>query len=101
MKNSKFKKTIENFKCEKCGKEIIGNGYTDHCTNCLYSKHVDINPGDRESDCRGMMKPIAVEIKNDKYRIHYKCEKCGYKHRVDSAKNDNFESILPLVGNSF
>ena len=24
-----------------------GNGYTNHCPKCLWSKHVDINPGDR------------------------------------------------------
>ena len=63
-----FSKKVENFVCEQCGKENVGNGYTDHCSNCLYSKHMDINPGDRESQCKSLMKPIAVKVKNDKYR---------------------------------
>ncbi|MGI5898100.1 MAG: RNHCP domain-containing protein [Candidatus Dojkabacteria bacterium] len=94
----KFKRQIENFVCEKCGKENIGNGYTDHCSNCLYSKHVDINPGDRQSKCGGLMRPVYVDMKGDKYRIYYKCEKCGYEHRVLASKDDNFEKILTLTG---
>lgn len=95
-----FSKKVENFVCEQCGKENVGNGYTDHCSNCLYSKHVDINPGDRESQCKGLMKPIAVEVKNDRYRIYYKCQKCGYKHRVFASEDDNFEKILSIAGKS-
>lgn len=98
-KNSKkFAKKVENFICENCGKNNIGNGYTDHCSNCLYSKHVDINPGDRASACGGLMKPVTSEIKNDRYRIYYKCKKCGYKHRVFASKDDNFETILSISG---
>ncbi len=97
----KFIRKIENFVCEKCGKENIGDGYTDHCFNCLYSKHVDINPGDRKSECKGLMKPVYVDIKEKKYRIYYKCEKCGYEHRVFSNEKDNFEAILSLTGKPF
>ena len=38
----------DNFICEKCKQYVFKLGYTarDHCNHCLYSKHVDINPGD-------------------------------------------------------
>ena len=93
----KFQRKIEDFVCENCGEKIKGNGYTDHCPKCLWSKHVDINPGDREADCKGMMEPVKVEVKNQEYIIHYKCTKCKYKHQVKSVPEDNFEEILKLV----
>ena len=44
-----FSKKDESFVCENCKKEVEVLNYTsrDHCPFCLYSKHVDINPGDR------------------------------------------------------
>ena len=41
----------EDFICENCGKDVEKSSYTarDHCPYCLYSKHVDINPGDRKN----------------------------------------------------
>ncbi|MFH0814714.1 MAG: RNHCP domain-containing protein [Candidatus Falkowbacteria bacterium] len=92
----KFIKKIENFVCEKCGAVAKGNGYTDHCPRCLWSKHVDINPGDRANLCKGMMQPIGVETTNNVYVIQYKCELCKAEHRVKSAAGDNFEEILKL-----
>ena len=59
-----FIRKTEDFVCENCGQEVKGNGYTNHCPRCLYSKHVDINPGDRASDCGGLMKPVAVELRH-------------------------------------
>ena len=72
-----FQKKVEDFRCEKCGEKIIGGGYTNHCTKCLWSKHMDVNPGDRAADCGGMMEPILVEGIVDKYMITQKCKKCG------------------------
>lgn len=96
MKEKRFQKRLEDFICEKCGTFVKGLGYTDHCTKCLWSKHLDINPGDRKSNCGGMMEPVGVEVKGEKYIIHYKCTKCGYKFKVKSAPDDNFEEILRL-----
>ena len=47
----KFTMKDEKFICENCGKEVLPLGYTarDHCNYCLYSKHLDIFPGDREN----------------------------------------------------
>ncbi len=99
MEEKRFQKKIEDFTCEHCGAIVKGKGYTDHCPKCLWSKHVDINPGDRKSECKGLMEPIGVEIKNKKYIINYRCIKCGYEHRVKSTPDDNFDEILSLFHN--
>lgn len=93
----KFQRTIEDFLCEKCGFEVRGSGYTNHCPKCLWSKHVDVNPGDRLSQCGGMMEPVSVETKNGNYVIIHRCIKCGHEKRNKASKDDNFEAILKLV----
>lgn len=98
MEEKRFQKRTENFACENCGYEVIGGGYTDHCPNCLFSKHVDINPGDRKAECGGIMEPVSVESKRDRYIIHYLCRGCDYKHQIISSPADNFEEILKLSG---
>lgn len=98
MKNSKkFQKRVENFRCQKCGAKIWGNGYTDHCPVCLWGMHVDVNPGDRMEKCGGMMEPVQAEVKGDKFLLYFICRKCGYKYRVKSLPEDNFEVIMKLV----
>lgn len=92
----KFQRRIEDFTCEKCGKKIKGGGYTNHCPVCLWSKHVDINPGDREANCSGLMEPISIEQKRDEYIITHRCEKCGYEKRNKSIPTDNFDEILKI-----
>jgi rubrerythrin len=93
----KFTRTIEDFTCEHCGLKVNGDGYTNHCPECLYSKHVDINPGDRLNSCGGLMKPISVEIKSGDYILLHKCEKCGFEKKNKTSPKDNFENILKLV----
>ena len=97
----KFERKIEDFTCDNCETFVQGDGYTDHCPTCLYSKHVDINPGDRNCDCCGPMKPMAAEVRKDDYKIHYECEKCGHEHKVKSSPNDNFDIIVKLVGKPY
>ena len=72
----KFQKNKEDFVCQNCGFKVKGTGYTNHCPNCLWSKHVDIYPGDRKNNCGGLMKPIKIEVKNDNYLIIHQCLKC-------------------------
>ena len=95
----KFTRNIENFTCAHCGARVLGNGYTNHCPECLWSKHVDNNPGDRQSTCGGMMQPISVESKTDGYIITHKCEKCGKIIKQKSAENDNINAIIAISAN--
>ncbi len=93
----KFNRRKENFVCEHCGTQVEGNGYTNHCPQCLYSKHVDIMPGDRAEQCLGLMKPIDVVKTRDGYIITHQCEKCGAVRRNKTSDDDNFEAILELA----
>lgn len=88
----------EEFVCENCGKNVDKLGYTarDHCPFCLYSKHVDINPGDRQNNCRGLLKPVDIEKFKDTYKIIYKCEKCNMEHKNIMSNDDNMDLIIEL-----
>lgn len=92
----RFTKRIENFTCAHCGATVTGNGYTNHCPQCLYSKHVDNTPGDRASTCGGMMKPVAVEKSGDTFIITHKCEKCGKTIRQHASSDDNTDAIISI-----
>lgn len=95
--SSTFIRTTEDFICENCGREVKGNGYTNHCPYCLYSKHVDVNPGDRAADCGGLMKPVAVELRKGERIIIHECVKCGYRKPNRAAPEDDFEVILRIM----
>ena len=96
IKEKRFQKRVENFTCQHCGAHIGGTGFTNHCPECLWSKHVDKNPGDRKERCKGMMKPIATEPTPKGYKIFHRCVDCGIERSVRSAPEDNFEVILNL-----
>jgi len=96
LETKKFQKKKEDFVCEKCGKKITGNGYTNHCPECLWSKHVDINPGDRLSICKGLMEPFCLEKEKDIFYIVHKCQKCGFSKRNKAQKGDNFNELVKL-----
>ncbi|MBU0731263.1 RNHCP domain-containing protein [Patescibacteria group bacterium] len=97
QKEKKFQRKVEDFVCENCGHKIKGSGFTNHCPSCLYSKHVDINPGDRASDCGGLMEPIALEGAIDKEKILFRCQKCGHLKRNKLQKGDNKQKLLKTV----
>jgi hypothetical protein len=92
----RFTKTKEDFVCEHCGTAVTGDGYTNHCSNCLWSKHVDVMPGDRTESCQGLMEPIGLESKGGNYTIIHRCQKCKTERRNRTATPDNFEAMLAL-----
>lgn len=94
----KFTMKDENFICENCGHNVEKLNYTarDHCPICLYSKHVDILPGDRMNTCKGLLKPIGIEKFKDTYKIIYKCEKCSELHKNIMANDDDMDLIIKL-----
>ena len=97
----KFFVNNEGFICENCGRKVEKSDYTsrDHCPFCLYSKHVDINPGDRLNTCRGMLKPVGIEKYKDTFKIIYKCEKCGQLHKNIIHNDDDMDLIIQLSSN--
>jgi len=94
----KFTMIDEEFICEKCSSKVSKLLYSarDHCPYCLYSKHLDINPGDRLNSCKGSLKPIGIEKFKDTFKIIYACEKCHEKHKNKVSDDDNFDEILKL-----
>lgn len=96
MKN--FTMRDESFTCEHCNQNVPKLNYTarDHCPHCLYSKHLDILPGDRKNDCGGLLKPIGIEKFKDNYKIVYECEKCHQIHRNIMARDDDINVIIDL-----
>src|SRR5581483_786844 len=55
-----FTRRKENFRCLHCGTPVRGSGYTNHCPRCLWSRHVDVNPGDRAAECGAAMEPVGA-----------------------------------------
>lgn len=98
----KFNMIDEPFICEACHTEVKELKYSarDHCNNCLYSKHVDIMPGDRLNTCHGLLKPIGIEKYKNTYKIIYKCEKCHQIHKNIMAEDDNYDLIIKLSVNN-
>ena len=94
-----FTEIDEEFICENCNRNVPKLNYTarDHCPFCLYSKHVDINPGDRSNKCQGLLKPIGIEKYKNTYKIIYKCSKCGQLHKNIIATDDDFDIIIKLT----
>lgn len=98
----KFNMIDNEFICEHCNQKVSKLNYTarDHCNHCLYSKHVDINPGDRTNTCHGLLVPIDIEKFKDTYKIIYKCDKCGIIHKNIMAIDDDMDEIIKLSTNN-
>ncbi len=89
-----FVKKKEDFVCEVCGQKVRGSGFTNHCPKCLWSKHVDLDPGDRKATCKGLMEPIGVEQKKGEWRILHKCIECGFKRWNKISKEDDLKKVF-------
>ncbi|MFA5413112.1 MAG: RNHCP domain-containing protein [Patescibacteria group bacterium] len=96
METKRFERRQEDFRCQNCGAKVRGDGYTNHCPRCLWSKHVDAFPGDRLSECRGMMEPIGVKIKGGKYAIVHRCQKCGMIKNNKTSPTDDMALVVQL-----
>ena len=98
--SKKFTKIDESFVCENCGKQVSMLGYScrNHCPYCLHSKHVDVNPGDRQENCHGVLEPIDVELNSKKgYVIVFRCKKCGAVRKNKAANDDNMDLMIELT----
>ena len=72
--------------------------HRNHCPLCLWSKHVDINAGDRRSDCQGKMEPIGVWVKDGgEWAIIHRCRTCGTAKTNRIAGDDNAFALMSLA----
>lgn len=105
MEQKRFIKNDDSFICANCGRHVEPLGYSsrNHCPFCLWSLHVDENPGDRASECGGLMFPLRVETDARKgYIIVHKCQRCGAVKRnraAHLAKNqpDDIKLLIKLT----
>lgn len=96
MSDTKFIKTAEDFVCEHCGAKVVGDGYTNHCPQCLWSKHVDINPGDRAAICQALMEPIGLIVGKEWIIVH-RCLGCGKTIKNKVAEKDDRDQLVVLA----
>ena len=97
-----FKKNDSGFICAHCGAEVPPLGYTsrDHCNKCLHSLHVDIIPGDRENECRGLMRPMRTEPHPKKgFIIYHECTRCKkiVRNRAAYGEGDTQDDLSLLI----
>jgi len=90
----------EPFTCEHCSFDVqpLEHGTCrSHCPKCLWSKHVDNDPGDRACSCHGLMEPAELDQDSKKgFVIIHHCEKCGVKKRNKAASDDELTNMTAL-----
>lgn len=92
----------DSFECKTCGRLMVPTGagteHRNHCSNCLSSLHVDDEPGDRASDCGGIMEPVAVWArKNGEWAIIHRCRRCGKLSSNRVAADDNPMKLMSIA----
>ena len=92
----------DSFTCKQCGRLVVsagaGSDHRNHCPNCLSSLHVDIEPGDRASDCGSLMEPVAVWVqKNGEWAIIHRCRRCGKLSSNRVAADDNPMKLMSIA----
>ena len=100
MENKTFAKNDSGFICGNCGKQVPPLGYSsrNHCPYCLYSRHLDVNPGDRASDCGGLMRPSQVTSHPKKgFVITHKCVVCGSERNNKMQADDDTALLIKLT----
>ncbi|MCF7832111.1 MAG: RNHCP domain-containing protein [Candidatus Marinimicrobia bacterium] len=90
------------FTCASCGKLIpplaFGGRHRNHCPHCLCSLHIDHKPGDRKSNCRGIMKPIGIHVQqNGEWSLIHQCKTCGTIKINRTAYDDNELLLLTIA----
>lgn len=92
----------ETFICGNCGYTVpptlSGGEHRNHCPHCLWSRHMDLSPGDRKSCCRGLMEPISVWVRDKgEWAIIHRCRKCGFIRTNRIAGDDNEVRLFTLA----
>ena len=92
----------DTFTCKVCGRvctpQNAGSDHRNHCPNCLSSLHVDEEPGDRASDCGGIMEPVAVWVrKGGEWAIIHRCKRCGKLSSNRVAADDNPMKLMSIA----
>lgn len=95
---ARFTRRREDFTCLNCAAVVAGSGYTNHCPRCLWSRHVDVSPGDRAARCGAPMPPVGALSEPDGLVIVQRCRECGHIRRNRTAADDDRDAVLALFG---
>jgi hypothetical protein len=87
-------KPRQSFRCSHCRLDVPtsapGTAHRNHCPFCLWSRHVDDEPGDRAADCGSSMEPIAITVRKDgEWVLIHRCTGCGVLHSNRTAGDDS------------
>jgi ribosome biogenesis GTPase len=90
------------FTCRCCGARVSGivpgSAHRNHCPVCLWSRHVDHQPGDRAAGCEGRMEPVAVMVRSDgEWALVHRCQACGALRMNRIAGDDNAALLVSLA----
>ena len=92
------------FRCVHCRIDVPmqapGTRHRNHCPACLWSRHVDDDPGDRAmlDVCGSSMEPIAIGVRGaGEWVIVHRCTGCGELDVNRSAADDSPLLLLRLA----
>ena len=90
------------FTCIHCRRDVpiesCGTRHRNHCPSCLWSRHVDEEPGDRRCACRSPMEPIGIEVRRDhEWAIIHRCTGCDTLRTNRIAGDDHEMALLGLA----
>lgn len=90
------------FTCTRCRHHVPASSYgvkhRNHCPRCLWSRHLDDEPGDRRVSCAQPMEPIAIEVRRDgEWAIVHRCTGCGIIKTNRIAGDDHELALLALA----
>ncbi len=75
-----------------------GSRHRNHCPHCLYSLHLDNEPGDRAAECGSLMEPIALwSRRGGEWAIIHRCTGCGELSSNRVLADDNPYVLLQLA----
>ncbi len=94
--------TGQAFRCRHCRLDVPldapGTNYRNHCPSCLWSRHLDDVPGDRDAQCGSSMEPIAISVRGSgEWVLVHRCLSCDIIHLNRTAADDNALLLLRLA----
>ena len=91
----------DTFTCKVCGRvctpQNAGSDHRNHCPNCLSSLHVDEEPGDRASDCGGIMEPVALGTQGRRMGHHPPLQTLRKAQLNRVAADDNPMKLMSIA----
>ena len=90
------------FTCIHCKRSLdhdaYGTRHRNHCPVCLWSRHLDEEPGDRACPCAQPMEPVAIEVRaTGEWAIVHRCTGCGILRTNRIAGDDQELALLGLA----